>query len=66
MNIVVNGKLTPLEHSHTIADALQELGYEDSYFAVALNEEFVPKTEYQKTPLQENDRLEVLSPIRGG
>lgn len=64
--VVVNGKKEKLERSHTVQEALVELGYEDTYFAVAVNEEFVPKLEYTRTPLKEGDRLEVLSPIRGG
>ena len=66
MKIIVNGKETQLEQSHDVQKALHELGYEGTHFAVALNEDFVPRSEYANTPIQEGDKLEVLSPIRGG
>ena len=66
LKIVVNGKEAELQTSRDIQQALVELGYEGAHFAVALNEDFVPRAEYSQTTIQEGDKLEVLSPIRGG
>jgi sulfur carrier protein len=33
---------------------------------VARNLDFVPKSKYATTPLQEGDQIEVISPITGG
>lgn len=35
-------------------------------FAVAINHHFIPKNEYHTITLQENDRIEIISPITGG
>lgn len=34
--------------------------------AVAVNEEFVPKTDYQTRQLREGDRIELVAPMVGG
>ena len=35
-------------------------------FAVALNENFVPKTAYAETEIQEGDKIEIVAPMQGG
>ena len=35
-------------------------------FAIAVNENFVPRSSYQQTSLSEGDRVEVLVPSQGG
>jgi sulfur carrier protein len=35
-------------------------------FAVAINLQFVPKTQYAHTALNAGDQIEVISPITGG
>lgn len=66
LNIIVNGKPVTVEKSTSVAEALDELGFEGKHFAVALNEDFVPKTAYTETPIHDGDQLEVLAPLRGG
>jgi thiamine biosynthesis protein ThiS len=34
--------------------------------AVALNEEFVLRTTYNETNINDGDRLDILSPVQGG
>ncbi len=35
-------------------------------FAVAINGEFVPKSQYEVTQLKNGDQLDVVSPVGGG
>lgn len=35
-------------------------------FAIAVNENFVPRSSYQQTSLSEGDRVELLVPSQGG
>ncbi len=35
-------------------------------FAVAVNGEFVPRSHYHQTTLQNGDRLDIVSPVGGG
>lgn len=38
----------------------------DPVFAVALNGEFVPRTQYADTILKDGDALDIVSPVGGG
>lgn len=65
MNITLNGE--PLSLPNVIN--LQELLMLQAFtppFAVALNGEFIAASDYPHTALQQNDSLDVLSPIQGG
>lgn len=70
MNIHINGKAYSLPHeiSITVSAALNLYFIEpqQSTFAVALNGDFVGKTEYDTTHLNNGDSLDVLQPIQGG
>lgn len=65
MKLTVNGQ--PLEAAAvTLAALLDELGYEDALVATALNSAFVPAHERDTTPLKDQDRIEILAPMKGG
>lgn len=65
MKIVLNGK--PYETETAALDALlDELGYAPRFVATAVNGDFVPVGERTKIVLSENDRLEVVAPMKGG
>ena len=65
MNITVNG--SPAEIAATTLDAaLEELGYGAARVATAVNETFVPGTQWAERTLSEGDRLEILAPKQGG
>jgi sulfur carrier protein len=48
-----------------ISDALTLINAKPP-FAVAVNLNFVPKTQYEQFSLNENDRIEVITPVTGG
>ncbi len=65
MRIQVNGR--PREVTATTLDALlRELGYDDQKVGTALNQEFVRDKDREKTPLQEGDAVEIVTPRQGG
>ncbi|WP_286234025.1 sulfur carrier protein ThiS [Thalassotalea sediminis] len=69
MNIYINGQAVTLTNQSTITDALQYYLSETQKkhsFAVALNCDFVAKSDYAQTYLTHNDALDVLFPIQGG
>ena len=66
MNLMVNGEPKELESVTTVAAVLEVLGYEGESFAVALNGDFVPRSQYTEQTVQDGDQLEVLFPMRGG
>ena len=49
-----------------LAQLLVSLNYVSGQIAVALNQEFVPRSCYADTVLQEGDQLEVLAAMEGG
>lgn len=65
MNITINGqKITAA--ARNIADALNENGYAGKIVAVARNGEFVPRTAYADTALNDGDALDIVAPMQGG
>jgi sulfur carrier protein len=80
MKIYINGEPLNLENggnieendkpkSASVADALQQYLSEkqqEMSFAVALNSDFVNKSQYASTLLKDGDSIDVLFPIHGG
>ena len=65
ISITYNGKQTSLNNSQLL-EALRELNIKNEQFALAINETFVPKSEYSTITLKHNDALEILTPMQGG
>ncbi|WP_299975953.1 sulfur carrier protein ThiS [uncultured Pseudoteredinibacter sp.] len=72
MNITLNGKNIKITQYKTLTDFFANLKEENSalqlpkQFAVALNGNFVPREQYDKSSLREGDELELLVPMQGG
>ena len=65
MKIILNGK--PYETTTTALDTLvEELGHAPRYVATAVNGDFVPIGKRTGMTLDENDRLEIVAPMKGG
>ena len=65
MNILLNQQPFTLPAGASLADALALQSLSPPY-AVAVNTQFVPRTQYAAKALQEGDRVEVVSPVTGG
>ncbi|MEM5426072.1 sulfur carrier protein ThiS [Paraburkholderia sp. EG287A] len=65
MDIHINQKPITLPEGATVADALTAFGARPP-FAVALNGDFVARTQHGARSLQAGDRLDVVSPVAGG
>ena len=66
MNIFVNQKKIIISKESTIINILANLDIEDKYLAVEINETILPKSEYAKYIIQENDKIEIINAIGGG
>ena len=66
MNIFVNQKKIIISKESTIINILANLDIEDKYLAVEINENILPKSEYDKYIIQENDKIEIINAIGGG
>jgi sulfur carrier protein len=65
MKVTINQLAHELPAGANLADALQKLEARPP-FATAVNKQFVPSTQYAKTPLAEGDDIEVIQPVTGG
>ena len=66
MNIFVNQKKVIISRESTIINILANLDIKDKYLAVEINETILPKSEYDKYIIQENDKIEIINAIGGG
>lgn len=66
INIFINGKITTLSQSMTLAQALAEKGFVQNGFAVACNGDFVSRSQYETWQLQSQDVIEIVAPMQGG
>ena len=66
MEIHVNGERRELASGLSLAALLDELQYGTQRIAVEVNEEIVPRSEYDSHRLQAGDRVEIVRAIGGG
>ncbi len=65
MRVTVNGEARDV--TATRIDALlNELEYEGSHFAIALNFDVLPKSRWAETHLKAGDEIEIITPRQGG
>jgi sulfur carrier protein len=65
MRVTINQIEYMLPERATLEHALATLKAQPP-FAVAINLEFIPKSNYGQCALAENDQIEVISPVTGG
>ncbi len=65
VSIELNGEEVSTEAA-TLADLLDEKGYNGAVVATALNGTFLPKGLRAATPLSDGDAVEIVAPMQGG
>ena len=65
MRVTVNGEQREIAASHVDA-LLNELEYEGTHFAIALNYDVVPKSRWAETAINAGDEIEIITPRQGG
>jgi sulfur carrier protein len=67
MDVYVNGDKTSLADGATVAVLLEGLGVSRARrIAVEVNEEIVPRSEFDGQRLRDGDRVEIVQAIGGG
>tara|TARA_B100000767_G_scaffold45760_1_gene40257 strand:+ start:1606 stop:1806 length:201 start_codon:yes stop_codon:yes gene_type:complete len=66
MKIIVNQKSLMFDGEINIEGLLSELSVSTKYMAIEVNEVIIPKSEYAKYLLKENDIVEVINAVGGG
>lgn len=64
--ILFNKISMPWQEPITLAELLRAQGYVESGFAVAINQEFMPRAQYEVYRVQAGDKIDVMVPMQGG
>lgn len=68
MSILIrfNQKNMTCETGIYLEQLLIQQGYQDNYFAVAINQNFIPKAQYAHVKIQADDHIDIVTPMQGG
>lgn len=66
MNILVNKLKTEVDPGINLYQLLEQMNISTQYIAIEVNEEIVPKSEYEKFNLNDGDKIEIVTAIGGG
>ncbi len=66
MHVTLNGIQEEFEKEMPLKDFLESKNIQASYLAVAVNCEFVPKSQYAQRFIKKGDDIEVVTPHPGG
>lgn len=62
----LNGEVKTTNQAMTIDMMIAQYDYHQPSIAVAINETFIPRADYQTTEIKAGDRVEVVGPMQGG
>jgi sulfur carrier protein len=65
MRVIVNGEAREIASARVDA-LLSELDYEGTHFAIALNFDVLPRSQWAETALNNGDEIEIITPRQGG
>ena len=65
MRVMINGEQREISSSRVDA-LLSELEYEGTHFAIALNYDVLPRSQWAQTPIKNGDEIEIITPRQGG
>ena len=65
MRVTVNGEQREI-NSNSVDALLGELEYQGNHFAIAVNYDVLPKSQWSQTQLQAGDEIEIITPRQGG
>jgi sulfur carrier protein len=66
MEIVVNGEAQEVAQGTTLAQLVEQRGLVGKRFAIEVNQEVVPRSQYAQSRLGDRDRIEIVGAIGGG
>jgi sulfur carrier protein len=65
MRVIVNGEQREIA-SRSVDALLSELEYEGTHFAIAVNYDVLPRSQWAQRPLKNGDEIEIITPRQGG
>ena len=64
--IMLNIFFGEIKDSKNLADLVKELNIQAPNFAMALNQQVVPRSQFDSTRIKENDKVEIVHAVGGG
>jgi len=65
MRVIINGEAREIA-AMSVDTLLDELDYEGTHFAVAVNYDVLPRSQWAATQLKAGDEIEIITPRQGG
>ncbi|MFQ5716894.1 MAG: sulfur carrier protein ThiS [Nitrospinales bacterium] len=66
MRLIINGQERENLVSKTLAELARELDIGAPHFAMALNGDVVPKSQYDTARIKDGDKIEIVHAVGGG
>lgn len=66
ITLSLNGEKKTLPADEVLLNAITSWELHKQKFAIAINEQFIPKSAYADTILKDGDNVELLIPMQGG
>ncbi len=66
IDVFINGEHKQVDEQQPLAAVLSESGFNCARIAVAVNSEFVARSDYENYFLAAHDKLDVVAPVAGG
>jgi sulfur carrier protein len=66
LKLSLNGEVTHIADAIPLAALLEQQGYQTQKIAVAINGEFVPRSQYSETAINDGDEVDVIQAVGGG
>ena len=66
MKILLNDNEQIIDEATALSTLVKTHGSDEGAFAVAINDTFIPRSDYESTILNDGDRVELLIPMQGG
>jgi len=65
LQVYVNGERRDVDKG-SIAELIEQLGYTQDYYAVAVDGHHVPRSKWIQTAVADNQEIMILHPMQGG
>lgn len=66
MNIQINGNIQQFDNNLTAAQLVEKLGLQGRRIAMEVNQEILPRSNYESYQFKENDQVEIIHAVGGG
>ena len=66
ISIYLNNKVQQIEPIQQLDEFLMNNDFTQQHFAVAINDQLVPRTAWRSTRLNQDDRVDIIVPMQGG